>query len=50
MENRKNLSLRKLRFFFKIIKLNKKNNAQKVIIMSGIAGPVIKKNGTSINI
>jgi hypothetical protein len=30
------------------MKLNKKNNAHKVIDMSGKAGPVINKIGTSI--
>ena len=32
------------------IKLNKKNNAQKVIDISGNAGPVINKTGTNIKI
>ena len=31
-----------------MIKLNKKNNAQKVIDMSGSAGPVINKIGTRV--
>ena len=30
------------------MQLNKKNNAQNVIAMSGNAGPVIKKTGTSM--
>ena len=31
-----------------MIKLNKKNNPHKVTDMSGNAGPVIKKTGTSM--
>ena len=48
IETKKKLSFKKLTSCFKIIKLNKKNKAQKVIDMSGNAGPVINKTGTSI--
>ena len=45
IEIKKKLSLKKLKFFFIIVKLNKKNKAQKVTEISGKAGPVINRTG-----
>ena len=50
IEIKKNLSFKKLKSFLKIIKLNKKNNAQIVTEISGNAGPVINKTGTSMKV